>query len=152
MAVAFGVPENEGMMHQQFEHLASHPPPPDSGSSETPVPFSHADLRAELEAAVILVESLSVALKSPMPLWSHFIHRQKPFMRRAIKLKDRMLERNIQASLKRIQEDPEREREIKCAVDHILLREKAAAKKAGVQPHYNSPTIKDEVSLALLHC
>jgi hypothetical protein len=135
------------MTRRQIEHLKGQTPVGSSAEKNKAFVFSMLPLHEELQACVDVVDSLAVALRSPTPVMSHFIHRLKPKMRRALKLKDQLLERNIALSVKRLEEGSQSgEKRSICAVDQILLREKAGAKKAGMEPHYNRPTIKDEVS------
>ena len=149
-AVAFGTPPNEASTAQQIINLRCNPPPANKGDKDAPFLFLNLPFDPVSKACITLVESLGVAMTSPFPEIHHFLHRQRPFMRRAIKLKNEWIRGNIDKSLGRL-EDSDKENTASCALDMILRREKAMAAKAGIKPNYHSPAIQDEVSFNPYH-
>ena len=150
--VAFAVPTTETIMTREITHLRTNPPPKIDGGEEAIFPFPSLPLDLEAQACIDVVDSISVAFRSPVPRLSHFLYRQTPHMRRVLKIKDNMIRRNIGKGLVRMEERVEggKEREMRCAVDMILLREKAIAQKAGIKPDYYRPAIQGEVGLQII--
>ena len=112
-------------------------------SQEEPVDFLHARRPIGFQAITTLTESLEACTKSPVPRLAHWILRQMPYMRKARADKEKLFTDMIRQSIKRIESG---EQVRGSALDDILMRETAIAKKEGRPPIYYSRTIYDEVS------
>lgn len=95
------------------------------------------------KAILDLTESMETTMKSPFPVLAHWFLRQKSYMRKAMKLKDDYFDGELSRAEKRFIDG---DNEVRCAMEHIMKRELAAAKKEGRKPMYNTPEIRDEVS------
>ncbi|KAK1758058.1 cytochrome P450 [Echria macrotheca] len=145
MAATFDFPQSHTSLAKQVAHIQKHRPADGSIDPQgEPFLFSHADLDPELEAWVYLTQSFSVPFQSPFPYLSHWLYLQTPRSRRALQLRRAVTERNIEQSIKRL-EDPSCKKKLRCAVDQILLREQAYAKKHGIQPNFFKGEIFDEL-------
>lgn len=95
------------------------------------------------KAILELTKSMETATKSPFPVIAHWFLRQKSYMKKAKKAKDDYIGGELAKAERRFTES---DNEVRCAMDHIMKRELAAAKKEGRKPIYNTPEIYDEVS------
>ncbi len=98
------------------------------------------------EAISVLVGSLAITIKAPFPIFAHWALRQMPYMRKARADKEKLFKDMINESIEKVTTDKHVKRS---ALDDIILRETAAAKKDGRAPVYHSRTIYDEVSSLL---
>lgn len=143
MTVAFDYAQSDTMIVKQIQSLQNHPPSNDDSKDE-PFPFQDVPLGPELHALVFLTESIGVAFQSTIPRLAHWLYLQKSEAQKAFRTRKQFIKGNIEQSIKRL-EDRERNRRLRCAVDQMLLREKASAEKSGVQPDFHKPAIYDEV-------
>ncbi|KAH0840575.1 cytochrome P450 monooxygenase [Fonsecaea pedrosoi] len=107
-----------------------------------PISFPQFHRPATFEAIATLTESLEVSVKAPFPRFAHWILRQLPYMRKARADKEKLFSDMIDESLNRLSSGHQAKRS---ALDDILQRETAAAKKDGRPPRYHSRTIYDEL-------
>ncbi|KAK0701274.1 cytochrome P450 [Lasiosphaeris hirsuta] len=149
MAITFDFPQSDTIIPKQLvavqstttSHAAT--PEPEDGQELEPVIFPSAPLDPELQALVFLTESINVAFQSPLPYPALWLYLQKPSSRRALRLKEQLIRRNIERALARI-EVPDTREKLRCAVDQILLREMATAESRGAQPDFHKGAIYDE--------
>jgi len=146
MAATFDFPQSDTSLSKQIAHIEMHQRA-DSSVTPEPFQFSRVELEPELEAWVYLTQSFDVPFKSRFPYLSHWLYLQRPRSRKALQLRQIVTERNIEQSIKRLEKQGN-EKKLRCAVDKILLREQAHAKKHGLQPSFYKPAIYDEVSPA----
>ena len=108
-----------------------------------PFTFEHVPASDELRGTVAIAESCSIVIRSPFPAVHHFIYRNiDSTMRKAIIDVKALREREIGTAIKRLEvEAPEW-----CALDHMLARESAMAKKEGKSPDFYGDHIAKEVS------
>ena len=107
--------------------------------------FPETEKPPSFEAVLELSDSLQVAASSVFPVLAHWLYRQTPRMRRAIKMKDDYIENELAKAEQRFSNSETAK--VNCAMDHIVKRERLAAKKENRNPVYNTLTIKDEVRL-----
>ena len=141
-AVAFSLDVKDSNTIAQLQQLSSaqvHLP----HFPEEPVEFPDFARPASFEAITVLTESLETSIKAPFPKFAHWVLRQLPYMRKARTDKERLFTNMINESIKRVTTEKQAKHS---ALDDILLREAAAAKKEGRTPVYNSRAIYDEVS------
>lgn len=161
MSVAFEVAQGDSTLAKQVANWKTESTPTPRLTAEKleePCPFPSAELDPEWQACVYLTESIAVAFRARQPRIAHWLYLQRPHSRRMLRLKDRLIARNIEAGKKRLEEyrkchaQPKetpnfKHMKLKCAVDQILLREMAAAEKLRVQPNFHKRAIYDEVSI-----
>lgn len=166
MAVTFDHRSSDTMVMRQMRHLKNwyrqaarlhnNNNHDDAERAGEPFPFPSIPLTPDLAALVYLTESLNVAFQSPVPRLAHWLYLQKPASRQALRRKQELIRRNIDASVARLQcqqqhdsEDAHRNknrpRKPLCALDEILLREQALASKRGMPPNFHRFAVYDEV-------
>ncbi|KAI6371346.1 hypothetical protein MCOR25_003954 [Pyricularia grisea] len=140
-AAAFAYDEDSCAVSCQIRHLDS----PDVRVNEKPdgsIEFSRAP---DTEQAVVvheLGEYLGTQFVSPAPRLAHaFNYLTKPRLRRNLAKRDQMVFDEVRKALKRIESG---ESTTASALEHLLRREMESAKKAGREPNFFSPTIRDE--------
>jgi hypothetical protein len=143
-ATTFGLDMQNGNTVAQLKQLSSSavsaPQSPDE-----PIEFPHYGRPAAFEAISVLAESLETSIKAPFPRFAHWVLRQLPYMRKARADKEKLFMDMVNESIERVTSGKQAKRS---ALDDILLREAAAAKKEGRSPVYHSRTIYDEVCCA----
>jgi len=150
MAATFDFPQSDTSLAKQIAHIEKYQPADGGADPQAePLQFSSVDLDPELEAWIYLTQSFSVSFQSPFPYLSHWLYLRQPRSRKALQLRRMITERNIEQSIKRL-EDLNTKTNLRCAVDQILLREQAHAKKHGLQPNFHKGAIYDEVSRLLI--
>ncbi len=151
LTAALNFPQNETMILKQIAKVESCDQPDSRpGLEDEPFSFPTAPLDPELKSFVYLTESLGVAFRSPLPRLSHWWYLQKAESKRAVQLNNRIIRRKINESIVRLEKgsvDDEAKSQLKCAVDQILWRERAAAEKRGVRPDFHRKAVYHEVSL-----
>ncbi|EXJ60823.1 hypothetical protein A1O7_04976 [Cladophialophora yegresii CBS 114405] len=140
-ATTFGLNTQDSNIVAQLKQLSSIPVSIPQ-SPDKPIDFPHFSRPAVFEAISVLTESLEISVKAPVPRFAHWVLRQMPYMRKARADKEKHFTDKINESIKRVASGKQAK---SSALDDILLREEAAAKKAGRQPVYNSRAIYDEL-------
>ncbi|OQV07635.1 hypothetical protein CLAIMM_12040 [Cladophialophora immunda] len=107
-----------------------------------PMSFPQFHRPATFEAIATLTESLEVSIKAPFPRFAHWVLRQLPYMRKAKADKEKLFSDMVNESLSKLSSGNQVKRS---ALDDILQRETAAAKKEDRQPEYHSRAIYDEL-------
>jgi hypothetical protein len=144
-ATTFGLDVKNSNSQAQLQYIRSvevKVPP----SLEDPLEFPHSKTPATFEAITTLTDSLETCIKAPFPRFAHWVLRQMPYMRKARADKEKLFTDMITESVARVTLGQQAKRS---ALDDVLLRETAAAKKEGRPPIYSSRVIYDEVSDAL---
>ncbi|CAI6285596.1 unnamed protein product [Periconia digitata] len=148
MAVTFDFPQSDTMVLKQINQIKDQIQP--LKLSDGSVEFPHVDLDPELYAWLYLTRSIGVGFQSPVPAFAHWWYLQSRKSRNMIRLKDGMCHRNIKASVERMSDTRADKKNMRCAVDQILLQEKSQAEKRGVEPSYNKKAIYDELFIYIV--
>ena len=109
------------------------------------ITFPVAENPPAFQAILTLTDSLTITLQSPVPPLHHWFLRQLPYMRSAKAYKDQRINDELEAAKRRFMDGGEKDQVTRCAMDDILRREIAIARKEGREPAYNTRTIQDEV-------
>lgn len=107
------------------------------------VEFPTAPNPPAFQAIRTITDSTEVAMKSPFPVFAHWLLRQKPSMKRAMKAKNDYFAGELAKAERRFTEG--KNSEVRCAMDDIMKREIGLAKKENRKPVYNTPELYDEV-------
>jgi hypothetical protein len=146
MAGTFGLTEEDSCTKKSINLLKSDPREDKVTAPGEPFSFAELPLEPEARAVTDIAASVEVGYNSPLPVQHHWLLRQLPHLGGAIRLKNKMLHREIDKALARMPEgDNEAEASFETALDNILFRERSLAKKAGRKPSYHSTYILDEV-------
>ncbi|KAF4974090.1 hypothetical protein FZEAL_8963 [Fusarium zealandicum] len=139
MAASFGLDSSRSQLSKQLSQLEIRTSP---GDTDEKFEFKDVPLREELRFFTVLVDSIGIAVKSPIPRIHHFLYRNlSPKMRRARAGRDKLRNQEIANSVERKKSG----RPQRCALDNMLAREDAMAQKEGRDPNYYSETIMDEL-------
>lgn len=142
----FGLDIKDSNTTAELQQLSSTKDLPLPASRDTAVTFPAYHRPAAFESIMTLTESIEVSIKAPFPKFAHWMLRQMPYMRKARADKERLIHDEIEKGVKRFQSGDRKKRS---AMDDILHRELAAAKKEGRQPVYHSRMMYDEVRVLL---
>ncbi|KAF4443401.1 hypothetical protein F53441_11450 [Fusarium austroafricanum] len=139
LSASFGIESGQGQIGKEIEQLKSKTV---SGGEDDPFEFEDVPLDDEQSCFTILADSVSLAIRSPAPVFHHFLYRNlSSKMRRARKGRDSLRDREIAKSIERRRlGQPDR-----CALDNMLAREDIIAEKEGRKPNYRSQTIMSEL-------
>ena len=145
-AVAFGMEDDKTALGQEMNHVRPFNPGP-SRNDDEPVDFPSAPLDPELEALLDIPEMLAIAQTSFAPRFSQCLALLKPKHAQAWWHRRSLIKRQTHRSLERFAQvgEGQEETQKESALDHLLLREIALARKLNRQPDLNSPVIRDEV-------
>jgi cytochrome P450 len=108
---------------------------------DQPVLFPEHCANDDLEAHHAQGEALGASLLYPSITLYHLLHNFTGKMRKAYADKFRMLGRQVSMATKRLQAGSE----VRSALDYMIQREIAAAKKGGRKPVFDSPYMYDEL-------
>ncbi|KAI6506487.1 hypothetical protein MCOR13_003427 [Pyricularia oryzae] len=140
-AAAFAYDEDSCSVSRQIRHLDS----PDVRIDEKrdgSVDFSRAP---DTEQAVVVHELgvyLGTQFVSPVPRLAHaFNYLTRPRLRRNLAKKEEIVFTEIRRALKRIEAG---ESTTASALEHLLRREMESARKAGREPNFFTPSVRDE--------
>ncbi|RYP46804.1 hypothetical protein DL768_007046 [Monosporascus sp. mg162] len=95
----------------------------------------------DMRAHQMQQEAAGESIMYPSPKLFHMFHNFTAPMREAFALKASMLDKQVSLAVKRL-EAGER---VKSALDYMIQREVSAAKKAGRQPVFDAPSMRDEL-------
>lgn len=130
-----------GATRSQIDLLASSPAVSVPQNTDLPVEFPSAPDASGAKTLMTLTDSLGVAFTSPSPRIHHWFYRKLPFMRAALAEKDRMISDMLEKSKARLLDNKGGDKTERCALDNMLLREDAVAKKEGRKPEYIPPSL-----------
>jgi hypothetical protein len=114
-----------------------------------PVKFSPPPPTPDIDALVTVNKSLHVAVFSPLPDLHHWILRKTKW-KKAFQRKEEIITEEINKAVERLAAGDGSDSNSKSAMDHMVLREMSAAKKAGRKPVFDMPSMRDEVNYARL--
>ncbi|KAK4549630.1 hypothetical protein LTR36_004931 [Oleoguttula mirabilis] len=93
-----------------------------------------------------IANSSEIPTNSPLGRRHHeFALKYYPSIRKAVKLKNQMVEEKLHAAWQKFSSPGASEDSIKCAADLIVAREVTLARKENRQPQHDSPTVQDEL-------
>jgi hypothetical protein len=148
-AVSFGLDDENSATRRQLDDVLSRSTAgvtfaePGKDIVEFPV---H-PLTTELDATLTIVESSAVGFSSPIPRWHYWILSQFPYLKDAARVREEWTRREIDKAVKAISKDgSDNESATRSALEFMVLREAAAAKKAQRPPRFHRRRIYDEVS------
>lgn len=98
-----------------------------------------------------IMHSVEACIKSPVPVLSHWLLRQTPALKRSFKVKNELIRREIDKAVNRAMGKSEADKEIKCAVDDVVRREKLMAEKENRAPEFYTRGMSDEVFHSTIH-
>ncbi|KHN97204.1 cytochrome P450 monooxygenase [Metarhizium album ARSEF 1941] len=142
-AVAFGMGQESSAVGQQTRHMEEFEPTQHWAVGE-PVRFPTVPTDAHLESILDIPEMVAIAQRSPFPALSQRLALLSPRHARAHWNRRRMIRKQTEQALGRISSLGETYTP-KSALDHLLHREKMASFRAGREPDFFSPVIRDEV-------
>lgn len=150
LAVSFGFEDRHSVMRRYVESLASEPKPRASTDPMEPVEFARPPHSPDIDDLVTVNKSLHVAITSPIPSLHHWILKKTKW-RKAFRRKEEIVTEEINKAVKRLAVGDGSDSSGKSAMDHMLLREMSAARKAGREPVFNMPSMRDEVRSCQMH-
>ena len=112
---------------------------------EKEAPIPHVPLPKSIDAVVLLTESIGIAVRSPFPIFTHWLYRQRPSMRKAKAVKDKFIAGEVEKTRHRFMGKADSNKDVRCAMDDILRREILLSQKEGRQPVFHSRGMHDEV-------
>ena len=86
------------------------------------------------DATVTMTDSAEKSAGSPVPRWRHWVIRQTPSYRNAKKYKDDLFDAHFRNASKRYFDDPDDQKDARCALESVVQREAIAASKEGRAP------------------
>lgn len=120
-----------------------------AASPDEPVEFPGGQVDEVVRATLELVATVKEVQGSPLPDWKWAYVNSKPRIRRATRVKENYISKELTDAIGRLQGAGEEEF-VKSAVDHMVFREKTLAAKDGRKPDYFSRVMMDEVSSPIL--
>ncbi|KAK6853116.1 cytochrome P450 [Apiospora arundinis] len=141
--VALGEGDNQSMTALYLDLVRSTAANAQSASAGQDEPFVFPENmpNLDLRAHGTQQEAVGAAATQPFPGLFHKFNNRKPHMKEAFAAKFSMLDRQVSLGVKRMEAGAE----VKSALDYMMQRELASAKKAGRAPVFNSPSMYDEL-------
>ncbi|KAL7928309.1 cytochrome P450 [Trichoderma chlorosporum] len=145
LAAAFGITLEQSATYNQYESLQLQPSiGRSSGSKDDPIAYSRIPLSESRAALIKVTATVVIGYKSPFPRLHHWILRNT-IWRRVFAQKEAFITEEINKGVSRLTSDMAKEKRMRCAMDMMLLREMAHAKKEGRKPDINAPRMRDEL-------
>lgn len=116
------------------------------GGLDDPVDFPTQDSDEVIKAVVTVTSTFADVQTSPMAHLKWPVLKRSPKFKRAKKIRDESIRKEIQAAVERTQTHPDPST-VRSAVDHMVRRETTLAEKEGRAADFFSTTMFDEVSL-----
>lgn len=140
-SVAWGLEEEKEALCREARHLEAFSPdiPPEG---DDPVNFVNAPMDPDMAALVNMSDMIDMAQRCPFHFLSFFAM-LRPKNAKAWWHRRRLVYRQTTKRVERLR----RGMPLDCALDQLLRREESAAEKAGREPDFYSPIIRDEVSV-----
>lgn len=141
--VALGEGDSKSMTAMYTDVVRAHTASLQTGASDEdePVPFPRNEPNVDQLAHQVQQDAVNVAATQPFPKLYHMLNNRKPHMQESYRNKFAMLERQVGFATKRLDAGGE----VKSALDHMIQREVAAAKKADRTPVFDAPSFYDEI-------
>lgn len=152
VAISFGLSDESSCTRMQLNAALAEQPSHSSmnmnSQSHEPYPFVDLPMDIEGQAVAKLVESVSVGYNSPIPYLHTWLLLRLPPLRSAVKIKEEMTKRQIDAAVANLPPtDEEAQKSAKTAVEYLIFRERAAARKMNRHPNFHARYIYDEVRM-----
>lgn len=113
---------------------------------KTPIEFPEGKLDEVIQATVDLTETVGEIQGKPIPALTRTLVSLRPGVRRATKIKEEYVTKELRGAVKRLHEAGTGEDVvIKSAVDHLVMKERSFAEKEQRKPDYFSRIMIDEV-------
>lgn len=129
----------ETYLEQLQAEYGTYPTPSAVEEKDVPLEFPTPPYEETLEAQHRMNGALTPAIPLPPKLF-HAINNQRPYMREAYASKKRMLKKQIELAVQRM----EAGEPLESALDYMIKRELGSAKKAERAPVFDSPYMLDE--------
>ncbi|ORY68616.1 cytochrome P450 monooxygenase [Pseudomassariella vexata] len=139
--VAVGEGDNQSMTDLYVETVRSSPSEQMGVGIDNVFVFPENKFHEDLEAHEHQQGAIGSSAMQPSPKLYHLIHNRKSIMRECFALKINMLRKQVALALKR----HEAGEEVQSALDYMIQREIASAKKANRQPVFDSAQMFDEL-------
>lgn len=146
---AFGFESAVNATKAQVELLASLPSVEVSSDAGTPVVFPVAPYPREYTAITELIDTIEIALKSPLPKFAHWCVRQTGKYRRNYKIKEDLIKSEIEKRAVVLNGTEKKDFSVRCGLDDMLRRELISAERHGRRPDFHTRTMYDEVCFDL---
>ncbi|RYO89312.1 hypothetical protein DL764_008606 [Monosporascus ibericus] len=141
--VALGEDDSRSMTAQYLDTVRSATSADQMSETTKDIVFVFAKNEAndDLRAHQTQQEAVGESITHPSPKLFHIFHNLTAPMREAFALKTSMLERQVSLAVKQFKAGEG----VKSALDYMIQREASAAKKAGRQPLFDTPSMRDEL-------
>ncbi|KAF4338311.1 cytochrome P450 monooxygenase 3A14 [Fusarium beomiforme] len=148
-AVSFGLDDKSSATRRQLDDMLSRSTTGGAVLTERQgnmVEFPVHPLTTELDATLTIVESSAVGFSSPFPRWHYWLLKQFWYLKDAGKVREEWTRREIDKAVKTISKDgSDNTSATRSALEYMVLREAAAAKKAQRPPRFHRRRIYDEL-------
>ncbi|TVY64024.1 Cytochrome P450 monooxygenase TRI13 [Fusarium oxysporum f. sp. cubense] len=147
-AVSFGLENENSATKRQLDDMLSRST---AGVTLTQpekkiVGFPVHPLTTELDATLTIVESAAVGFSSAIPRWHYWVLSQFPYLKNAARVREEWTRSEIDEAVKAISKaGSENAWATRSALEFMVLRETAAAKKAQRPPRFHRRRIYDEL-------
>lgn len=142
-SVAFELEDEKTSLRQQLVHTEPQTPQMSLANTAIPASFTSASLDSELEALLDIPEMMATAQRNPFPWLAQRLRLLRPRHAKAMWFRKKLIWEETKKSLKKLTEKGEVSKT--CALDHLIWREMLSARRAGREPDFYSPVIRDEV-------
>ncbi|WQF87933.1 Putative cytochrome P450, Wax synthase domain, cytochrome P450 superfamily [Colletotrichum destructivum] len=145
MAAAFGQADGNSVLWQHITQEAGHRPVTVPSNQVEPVIFRNLGLPADYQATVDITHFMGRVVTSPFPTQQAWLLKKFTKVGNVFTAKDQFIKSQIQKAVSRLDGNVSaKDKVAKSALDYIVLREVAAANKAGCKPTLDSKRIEDE--------
>lgn len=149
MAISFGLSDDRSCTKRQLDAIVlaeQQSPSSPSGPHHEPYPFFDQPMDAEGRAIAELTDTVSVGYTSPIPYLHTWLLLRLPPLRHAMKTKESLTRRQIDAAVAKMPPtDEEAQKSAETALEYLVYRERAAARKMNRAPNFHARYIYDEV-------
>ena len=148
LAAAFGIDDDDSATHRQLVHLEIDKQVvtvQENGADIVKFPVK--PLPDAYQAVLDVTNTVLIGTTSPFPAFHHWVVRNTT-MRRTFKLKERLVDSEIQKGVDRLVRNDKEAAKEDCAMDRMILREVNLAEKERRKPNFFQPRMRDEVSKA----
>ncbi|KAK3936287.1 cytochrome P450 [Diplogelasinospora grovesii] len=143
-ASSFGLEEADSITVQRLDTVSRWTPeiPQDA---DKPVPFPDGPVPEVFRAVLTLANSVTDTQLSPAPVFTSWVLRKLPYMKKATAIKDEFIRDKVEECVRRIESGKDTHgAPARSALHSVLLRERDVAAKEGRPPAYRRRAIADE--------
>ncbi len=146
LTAAFGFGDDQSVLKREWDALTNVGPAGlrTPANAEAAMEFPLIDPPAEPHALATISDSISITFFSATPLLSHWYAKQTR-LRKHLALKNKVVWREIDRAVDRLFANGFNQEAATCALDRMLIRELANAKKDGRKPEFKTARVHDEV-------